>query len=150
MTGKLKIVPPIYFILSLAVMAVLDRTVPLYSFASFPALIFGAAVALLGFALLTSSASLFRKAGTAINPFEDSTQLVTSGPYRFTRNPMYLGMIAMLTGSCFMLGSLSPVFILLLFVAIIRELFIKPEERKLHATFGAAYDDYCWKVRRWI
>jgi len=150
MTEKLKIIPPIYFLLSLGVMVVLDRTVPLYSFASLPSLVFGAVVAFLGFALLIVSASLFRKAGTAINPFEESTELVTSGPYRFTRNPMYLGMIAMLTGSCFMLGTLSPAFILLLFVVIIRELFIKPEERKLHSTFGAAYDDYCWRVRRWI
>jgi len=150
MIRNLKIIPPFYFIISILFMLVLDRVAPLYSFKSFTALIIGGVLALLGFALLIRSSSLFRKAGTAINPFEESTELVTSGPFRFSRNPMYLAMIVMLLGVCLMLGSLGPVFALLLFVAIIRELFIKVEERKLHATFGAAYDDYCWKVRRWI
>ncbi|MEE8233425.1 MAG: isoprenylcysteine carboxylmethyltransferase family protein, partial [Gammaproteobacteria bacterium] len=96
------------------------------------------------------SALYFKKSGTAIRPFETSTVLVKGGPYRFTRNPMYLGMVLILIGMAIYLGSLTPWFVIPVFFLIIQEWFIKYEEPFLENTFGKEYQDYKTKVRRWI
>ena len=94
----------------------------------------------------------FRKARTTINPLrpERSKAVVTSGLYRITRNPMYLGLVLILTGLALYLDSpwtlLGPV----VFAAYITRFQIQPEERALTAHFGADYTAYCARVRRWL
>lgn len=91
----------------------------------------------------------FRRAQTPVEPFQVARQLVTTGPYAWTRNPMYSGLFLLLTGWWIWLGSLSPAIILPLFPLLITRLFIVPEETMLRQRFGAEFDAYAAKVRRW-
>jgi protein-S-isoprenylcysteine O-methyltransferase Ste14 len=75
---------------------------------------------------------------------------VVDGLYRFTRNPMYLGMLCILLGFAIRFGNLMGLLAVAAFVASITITQIKPEERALGLIFGDAYRDYCRRVRRWI
>ena len=133
----LRILPPVFFVLALGAMVLLNYALP----------------SLLVFAAVTwviCAAVLFRIAGTAIKPYEQSSALVTEGPYRVTRNPMYLGMVVTLLGAGIMLGTTIPFIVVPLFAALIQARFILMEEGMLEAAFGQAYRDYKAKVRRWI
>lgn len=150
-----KIIPPAYLLTSLLLMFILDRYLPVQNIISstfdYPDFNYMATfVGLCGFALTASSAFYFKKSATAIRPFETSTALVKGGPYRFTRNPMYLGMVLILIGTAIYLGSLTPWFVIPVFFLIIQEWFIKHEEPFLENIFGKEYQDYKCKVRRWI
>lgn len=94
----------------------------------------------------------FRKRKTTVNPMtpEDASTLVTDGIYRFTRNPMYLGLLCLLIAIALFLGTLSGLIILPAFVWYMTEFQIKPEEDSLRGVFGPAYEDYLTRVRRWI
>lgn len=93
---------------------------------------------------------LFRRARTGVVPFSEATVLVTAGPYRFSRNPMYLGMAGILLGTAIWLGSLTPWLVLPAFMRIITERFIVPEEAMLERVFGSRYLEYRGSVRRWL
>jgi protein-S-isoprenylcysteine O-methyltransferase Ste14 len=105
---------------------------------------------LLGIALGVSGVDRFRRAGTARRPTRPATALVVDGPYRFTRNPMYLGMtllyagIALGANSPWILGLLVPLLIVLHYGVIFRE------EAYLERKFGDAYRKYKATVRRWL
>ena len=105
---------------------------------------------LFGIAMAAISAAMFVKADTGLEPFDEATTLVTGGFYRITRNPMYLGMFLMLFGVAFLMGSVTTLLPLLLFVLVIRYNFVLGEERFLEAAFGQSYLDYKSEVRRWI
>ena len=113
-----------------------------------------AALALAGVGVCFDMAGLlaFRKAKTTFSPLtpQRSSSVVTSGVYRITRNPMYLGLVLILLGLAVYLASpwvlLGPVA----FAAFITRFQIQPEERVLAERFGAAYTDYCARVRRWL
>lgn len=112
------------------------------------AVLFGAA----GLSLVTTSMLAFRRASTTVDPFhpEEATALVSTGPFRFTRNPMYVSLLCLLTGWGIWLGSAYNLALLLGFVAYITVFQIKPEEQILKTLFGQAYEDYCSSVRRWF
>ena len=115
------------------------------------ALIAGA-VAFTGFAIDVSALIAFRRDRTTVNPMkpEATSALVTSGPYRFSRNPMYLGLTLILTAWALWLGNPWNAILIALFVAIVTRWQIMPEERAIAAKFGADFDDYRSRVRRWI
>lgn len=94
----------------------------------------------------------FRRAGTTLNPLapERSSAVVQAGPYRFTRNPMYLGMACVLLGACAWLANPFTLLAVVAFVAYITRFQILPEERVLLGKFGAPYADYLRAVRRWL
>lgn len=89
---------------------------------------------------------------TTINPLSPrkSTALVTGGVYRFTRNPMYLGMACLLTAWAVWLAALLAFAGPVLFVLYITRFQIRPEERVLTELFGLPYTDYTQRVRRWL
>ena len=103
-----------------------------------------------GVAVVLWAAGIFRRVGTAIKPFEVSTVLVVDGPYRVSRNPIYLGMVCALIGVAVLLGSLTPVVVIPLFAYWIDRRFIRAEEAMLGETFGTQYDSYKAQVRRWL
>jgi len=111
-----------------------------------------AGIVLMGLALclIAWAAFLFRRAGTSIRPFLPSSALVLEGPYKFTRNPMYLGMAGILLGAAVYMGSITPFVVIPAFMALITERFIVPEEAKLEAAFGGQYLEYKKRVRRWL
>ena len=111
----------------------------------------GFAAILIAVAIGVSSVARFWKADTTILPAGvPTTSIVDSGPYRFTRNPMYLAMAFAYVGFCLLLNNrwalvLMPVVIMAVDVFVIRR-----EERYLAAAFGDAYVRYCARVRRWM
>jgi protein-S-isoprenylcysteine O-methyltransferase Ste14 len=112
--------------------------------------IVGAALALAGIALMLLAVATFRRAGTSPNPTVATSALAVEGPYRFTRNPMYLGLALLLAGIAGIGNALWPLLSLIPVVAVIQTQVIEREERYLEAKFGAAYRDYRSRVRRWL
>jgi protein-S-isoprenylcysteine O-methyltransferase Ste14 len=102
------------------------------------------------FVVMISAVSVFRRARTSLIPNRPSTAFVVSGPYRFTRNPMYVSMAALYLGVAFAMNSWWPVALLVVVLLIIRHAVIAREERYLRARFPAEYPEYCRKVRRWL
>ncbi len=95
---------------------------------------------------------VMRRARTTIDPFSPAraSQLVTGGPFRLSRNPLYLSLLLLLVGYALRLDAwyiwLSPAF----FWVYVTRFQIMPEERALKRHFGAAYDAYCGRTRRWL
>ncbi len=112
------------------------------------------ALALVGLGLASAGAGIvaFRRARTTVNPTrpESSSSVVASGIYRFSRNPMYLGMLSVLTGWAVFLSHSLPFLLLPLFVLYMTRFQIVPEERALSAHFGDEYSNYMQSVRRWL
>ena len=145
-----RILPPIWLFASILASYALNRWLPLAPLLPQPWNFAGLALILLGGTLSITSALSFKRAGTPVMPFAPSTALVTGGWYRFTRNPMYLGLGLILTGVALMGGSLGALLPLPVFIAVIQFRFIHGEERFLQGIFGQQYLDYCSRVRRWI
>jgi protein-S-isoprenylcysteine O-methyltransferase Ste14 len=134
----------------LAVELALNRWFPILRWSSFSLAAAGVALIGAGLTLILWAAGLFRRTGTGIVPFSESTALVTNGPYRFTRNPMYLGMATILLGAAAVMGSPTPLFGPIAFIAIITTRFIVPEEAHMERAFGASYLELKRRVRRWL
>jgi protein-S-isoprenylcysteine O-methyltransferase Ste14 len=92
----------------------------------------------------------FKKHSTTVKPFEESTELVTSGVFSITRNPMYLGMTLILLGIATMLGSATAFLVVPLLAVLLDRIFISPEEEMLDETFGQQFRQYRGRVRRWL
>jgi protein-S-isoprenylcysteine O-methyltransferase Ste14 len=92
----------------------------------------------------------FRRAGTSPDPHEPTTALALDGPYRLTRNPMYLGMALVQGGLALAGNALWPLLALVPVIWVIRTQVIDKEERYLEAKFGGEYRAFKERVRRWI
>jgi protein-S-isoprenylcysteine O-methyltransferase Ste14 len=101
-------------------------------------------------ALAGAAMRRFRRAGTTENPFKPSTALVTDGPNRLTRNPIYLGMASLYVGLAFLLGWMWALLLLPVVLVAVDRLIIAREEPYLERKFGQDYVDYKRRVRRWI
>jgi len=152
MNLELKVPPPVQALIFGFPMWVVDKQFPIWQIdLSFklPLAIFFvvAAVALVVTAMLT-----FRRASTTVDPFrpEEASELVVHGVFSYSRNPMYISLLLVLTGWTIWLGSPVNIILLIFFVTYITAYQIKPEERALSALFGEAYEDYRSKVRRWV
>jgi protein-S-isoprenylcysteine O-methyltransferase Ste14 len=110
----------------------------------------GALLAVAGFGLMLWGIATFARAGTAIVPYSPATALVHRGPYRFTRNPMYVGLTVGYIGLALLLNSAWALLLLPLVLAALSRFVIRREERHLRSAFGSAYEDYCRRVRRWV
>jgi protein-S-isoprenylcysteine O-methyltransferase Ste14 len=110
------------------------------------------AIAAIGAAFDVAGIVAFRRAKTTVNPMkpENSAALVSSGVYRITRNPMYVGMAFILLAWAVYLASPWALLGPLAFAAYITRFQIKPEERVLAARFGAEFESYQARVRRWL
>jgi len=148
MNPLLHIPPPVYALLSLGVCKGLDALLPLPVDISSPEL--GATLALPGLALLFWAWLGFFKKKTTPIPTKEPSALVTDGPYRFTRNPMYLGFLPILASVAFFTG--APVYLLspLVFFFVIDRLFIPHEEAKLERLFGEEFVRLKSRAGRWL
>ena len=147
---KGRVLPPVYFLLALIAMVALHYVVPIAQLISSPFRYTGIVLVVSAIALVLWAAVLFQRAGTAIKPFQKSSALITSGPYRMTRNPMYVGMVGALLGIAVLLGSVAPFLVVPVFTALIQSKFIRAEEAALERTFGSVFLDYKSRVRRWL
>ncbi|CAG0954459.1 protein-S-isoprenylcysteine O-methyltransferase [Myxococcaceae bacterium] len=142
--------PPVLVAGCLALMVLLHFALPLGRWLDPPLTWIGLLPLGIGIGLLLGSSLLFRKRETTIVPFRESSALLTEGPYRYTRNPIYLGMLVALAGVAMLLGTRTPLLVIPLFFVLITNQFIVNEEAMLEERFGEAYDEYRRKVRRWI
>ena len=97
-----------------------------------------------------SGSILFSRLKTNISTFKDPNKLVISGPFRISRNPMYVGMITTLLGTTLVAATYVGIACMLLFVMIVATVYIPFEEGRMIAVFGKEYEEYCLKVRRWL
>lgn len=145
-----KLLPPHLVFLLLAVAVPLGLMLPIAGPFSWPLRLAGLAPVGLGLALTVPSALHFERIGTNIMTFNDPGLLVTSGHFRFTRNPMYLGFLLVLIGAALLVGSLSVWLAPVVFWIAAQFWYIPFEEQRMEATFGSTYDAYRGRVRRWI
>ena len=105
-----------------------------------------------GILVAAAAITQFSRARTTLNPLEPSraSSLVTSGIFAFSRNPMYLGLVLLLSGWALWLGTASPWFVPPLFAILIYWMQIVPEERALAALFAESYVAYRRRVGRWV
>jgi protein-S-isoprenylcysteine O-methyltransferase Ste14 len=110
--------------------------------------------AFLGAGILVGAAGViaFRRARTTVNPLrpDAASTLVTGGIYRFSRNPMYLGLALVLAALVVFFSNPLGVAPVVAYIAWMNAFQIAPEERALRARFGADFDEYCARVRRWL
>ncbi len=149
---ELKIPPPVQWLVAAILAVMLARLFPQWvlPFAGHRAL--AVALALAGVASSLAGVLAFRRAHTTIDPHRpgDARAVVRTGIYRFTRNPMYLGLLLTLLGVTAWLAHPLALLCAAAFAATLTRLQIKPEERILKGLFGASYEDYLRRVRRWL
>ena len=104
----------------------------------------------LGLVVMVVANRQFKTAQTGIHPFGKPSALVATGPFAASRNPMYVCMVLILLGAAIAWGSLSPFLILPPFVLVLSKRFIPVEEAAMSQAFGAEYEQYKKRVRRWI
>ena len=105
---------------------------------------------IVGFTVMTFAWLQFRKSDTAVCPTAKTSRIVMDGLYRYTRNPMYLGMLLMLLGASFIMGTAPSMLAPVAFFIIIDKVFIPYEEDSLLSSFGDSYSAYMKVARRWI
>ena len=110
----------------------------------------GLPLILAGVLLDVWAASLFRERKTSFQLRGETPTLITEGPFGFSRNPVYLGMLAALLGLATFLGSLMAFIYPILFFIILQFAFIPLEERSMEEAFGKEYLEYKQRVRRWL
>ena len=138
--------PPLVFASLLAIGLVIDSS--RFAIGSTQALGIGFAGA--GLALIAAALGYFRKLRTRPEPWQPASALVTTGIYRISRNPMYLGMTLLSIGVALIFSSFAGVGLSLLAAIIIDRAVIKREEAYLVRRFGAHYQSYAGGVRRWL
>lgn len=147
-----KVPPPVVAIIAAAIMWLLAKEVALSSYEiPYKAVICGLFAAL-GLLIDFAALWLFIKAKTTFNPITPNraSSLVTTGVYRYTRNPMYIGNFIFLLAWLIWLGSAYSLMGLILYVVYMNQFQIKPEERALLSLFGNEYSLFCSTVRRWV
>ncbi|WP_202332484.1 methyltransferase family protein [Mesorhizobium sp. L-8-3] len=143
--------PPIAMALAVVAGLVLQWLYPLpFLPAAMPAGWVGGLVFLAGLALLIFAASTFRRAGTAVPTSVPTTSIVSDGPYRYSRNPIYVAMFIGLVGVSIGFDSLWHLILLVPFYLVIRHGVVAREEIYLARKFGDAYLGYKQSVRRWL
>jgi protein-S-isoprenylcysteine O-methyltransferase Ste14 len=142
--------PPFIYLGGLAVGFGLEALLPGASLSGVVQWGLGGVLLVAGVVLLASFNTLFQRTGTAVEPWKPTTAIVTSGPYRFTRNPAYLGMALVYLGIAVMSQALWALVPLPFVLAVINNAVIRREERYLERKFGQEYLDYKRTVRRWV
>ena len=142
--------PPRISMLLLALAAILHWALPLVPVVLLSSPVLAICLGITGFAIMMWAWWLFQKAETAICPTQFSSALVTSGIFRVSRHPMYLGMVMMMAGAALWFGTLPYYLASVVFFLIINQVFCPYEEKKLDETFGEEYFSYRRKVRRWV
>ena len=149
---ELKVPPPIVALLIAVTMWGISLATPSIEMPNRIRVTMAIVVALVGISAAISGVIAFRRARTTVNPLkpETTSAIVTSGVFRLTRNPMYLGLALVLLAWAVFVSSPWALLGPLVFVLYMNRFQITPEERVLSGMFGAAYSAYQAKVRRWL
>lgn len=142
--------PPFYLNVSIFLMAAVHYFVPLLYLVKGNWKFLGVIPLILGIALNLIADKKFKNYNTTVKPGEESHKLITEGVFKYSRNPMYFGMVCILIGFFFFLGSLSSLIIIPNFMLAINYKFISLEEQMLEMKFQEHWLDYKNKVHKWI
>ena len=139
--------PPVILLASIVLQIILLFSFPISVDLSS---LLGLILILSGISLVFVSFRFMRKMKTTFIPDGTPEVLISTGPFKFSRNPIYLGMLTILVGVAFLMSSLSAIIIALVYGIIINFTWIAHEEKKLHELFSEDWENYSSKVRRWI
>jgi len=145
--------PPFLFLGALALGCLLTLVVPIgpgLGAANGLALTVGLIFVVIGFTLAAFSVRAFHLAGTSVAPGQPSAALVTYGPYKITRNPIYIGFVLVYFGLAIVLTSMWVLLLLIPTLIILQRGVVEPEEAYLERAFGDAYRKYQAQVPRWL
>jgi len=145
-----KIMPTTYLLVAILLCVVLHFLVPILYIMASPWNLIGLIPLFFGLWINLSADRAFKKAETTVKPFEESNALIQDGVFRWSRNPMYLGFVAILIGISVLLRSLSPYIAVVVFVVLIDLMYIQVEEQMLEKKFGDEWKRYRSRVRKWI
>lgn len=148
--NKKKSLPPTYFNISLILIFISHYFINILKFIYFPVTLIGIIPIITGCYLNLSADKNFKKYNTTVKPYEESSCLIKIGVFKFSRNPMYLGMFLILVGISILLGSIIPFIISVFYAFMINCIFISTEEKMLSEKFGDEWTEYKLNVRRWI
>ncbi|WP_201629061.1 methyltransferase family protein [Psychrobacter maritimus] len=148
----LKVPPVAQVIITAAAMYGVSKMVPALTFSLNGSTALAVGLGVMGMSLGVMGVTQFKKAQTTPNPqaLEKVSSLVTSGIYRYSRNPMYLGLVLILLGWAFYLSHFLGFVLLPVFILYMTRFQIQPEEQMMARKFGKTYQAYLNKVRRWI
>ena len=149
---ELRIPPVVVMVVVTALMGLTATLVPALAFAVPGRAVITSLLVAAGMVFALAGVVRFRQSATTVSPIhpEGASSLVTTGIYRVTRNPMYLGMLLILLGWAVWLAHPLSLLALPLFVLYLNRFQIGPEERILRNKFGEAFDSYAHRVRRWL
>ncbi len=149
---SLKIPPVALGIIAISLIWICHRFVPLYQINFLYQKILAALLIGAGIAVALLGVFTFIKMGTTFDPRvpKDANALVAIGIYRYSRNPMYLGLLLVIIGMAVYWGALSGILVIFAFIGYMNKYQIAPEEAALREKFGKHFIDYTQKVRRWI
>ena len=142
--------PPAWFFTAITAMVGLHVFLPGPVLVPDPWTLLGLALVAAGVALNFAAVAAFRRRATTTDPDGAPAALVSDGPYRLSRNPMYAGGVLILLGFAVLLGSALPFLVPPLYGALAASDFVPREERKLAAAFGDEWRAYTARVRRWL
>jgi protein-S-isoprenylcysteine O-methyltransferase Ste14 len=149
-SAAVKLPPPLTFAVPLIVGLLIGRWCPLVILSAFPARVTGIILLAAGLAFGGRASILFLRRGTSVLPFRPTTVFVAQGPFRFSRNPMYVGMALIYIGVSLLFRAVWPLLFLPLVVLVVQKTAIEREEAYLERRFGQQYLEYKAKVRRWL
>ena len=148
--SPLPVPPPILVLILLLVSACLMVAIPLAPIPIPAARVIGVFLLLIGLITGFSGFSAFRKVGTSLRPGDEPSQFVTQGPFRLTRNPMYLGFGLILIAAFFLTKSVFFLIPPVVFFLSMNFLLVPFEEKLMTEHFGEPYSEYRRRVRRWL
>jgi protein-S-isoprenylcysteine O-methyltransferase Ste14 len=149
-TPHVLVFPPVLFVGTLAIGLLLHWLKPIAILPAPPARILGLALLISSMLLVRAAEKAMKSAGTNVRPDQPSLAVVTGGPFRFSRNPMYLGSIGLYLAVAFLLNTVWPLLMLPIMGAVLHWGVVRREERYLEAKFATPYREYRNRVRRWI
>jgi protein-S-isoprenylcysteine O-methyltransferase Ste14 len=142
--------PPVWLIGFMVAAWAIDRGLPLVEAFGPVYRAAGGLLMLAALALIAWSALWFWRKKTTIEPHHTPSALIVEGPYKLSRNPIYLALLVLLVGYVLRLGSLGPVILPFAYYVILTRRFIEPEEAGLRRLFGAEAHAYLQRTRRWL
>lgn len=142
-------IPPVFLLLSIGIIPICYFFVEDCNIINFPLNLLGILFIIIAISITGKTRDLFKKHKTTLN-IEKSSSMITEGPFARTRNPMYIGMILLLTGLACLSGNVLALLSPLAFFVCISIFFIPKEEKLMLEVFGKDYLEYKQKVRRWI
>ncbi|MFC1730065.1 methyltransferase family protein [candidate division KSB1 bacterium] len=142
-------IPPALIAYCIIVMTLLYFFAPKYNMIVYPLNLIGLGIAFAGFILMGKARDLFIKHKTTLK-IDTSFHLLTEGVYSKTRNPMYLGMFILVVGFSIFSTNILALILPIMFLLLVRLIFITKEEGLIQDKFGEEYDEYKKQVRRWI